>query len=701
MPHPIKNIAFAVAMLISLATSAQFSNVAATVGADIAGNKDGGVSIVDFNNDGCLDILVNTSNGTYRTRLLQSDCNYPDPSFTDVTATLAPHLLDGTLERSCVWGDYNNDGYLDFARNRAYHLEVYLNQGPGGDPAWSFGDGDHEPNYEITTLTNGLNCEGLAWLDYEGDGFLDLILENHNYGVDILENPGDCTSNFTHVTPNSSPLGLYTSATDGDYMATADYNDDGWVDLLVRKKDQNDLLRNDGGSFTDIMNIDDADNGNKGAVIFADFDNDGDFDLFWTANGTTQIWEQTSTGSFSSTGEPATSASVTFGTGIDGCAAGDVDNDGDLDLFVADDSGASYLFTNESTPGNFSFTHNNRSIYVNGDAEGCVFADYDADGDMDLYVNRSGGNQLWRNSTNNSNYLFIEPLLDLGGGFTRVDHGATAVLKSSDGTTIVGGIRDAHTSFGHGCMHASSIHFGLPDGPDETYQLLLNFTNIGGERVQVDTLITPSDLTDQTFRYVRDSFGVLSNIGCNLLPVELNYFKATPQDKVIEVEWATYTEHDNDYFILERSADGSQWEKLAQVTGAGTTLTPQFYQFTDPFPLTGINYYRLKQVDYNGAVNGPWLTAASMENDAFSLRLYPNPILPAHDSWYIQLSGLMGDAEVTLIGSGGKIIETYDLPFDRTHATLELNKPSDINPGVYFVKVRSGSHTITRKLLFR
>ncbi|MCH2199507.1 MAG: hypothetical protein MK081_12070 [Flavobacteriales bacterium] len=53
-------------------------------------------------------------------------------------------------------------------------------------------------------------------------------------------------------------------------MPTADDKDDGSIDLLVRKKGQNDLLRNIGASFTDIMNIDDADNGNKGAFIFAD-----------------------------------------------------------------------------------------------------------------------------------------------------------------------------------------------------------------------------------------------------------------------------------------------------------------------------------------------------------------------------------------------------------------------------------------------
>lgn len=350
------------------------------------------------------------------------------PTFTDVTSTHAPHFLAEKLERSAVWGDYNNDGYIDLARNRAYHLEIYLNQGPSGSPAWSFGDASHEPNYEITTLTNGFNCEGLAWVDYNGDGFLDMILENHNYGVDILRNPADCSSNFYHITPNTSPLGLYTSATDGDYKAKMDCNDDG---------------------------------------------------------------------------------------------------------------------------------------------------------DLDLYVNRSGGNQLWRNGLNDSNYLIVEPLLDLGGGFTRGDHGANAILKSSDGSVIKGGIRDARGSFGHGNQSDRRIHFGLPDGPDATYLLELNFTNTGGERIEIDTLITPSDFDNQTFRYVRDSFGILVGLGCNLLPVDLTYFNANAVKDHVHLRWQTLSEKDNDYFTLERSNDGQQWVKIAELTGAGNSHTPREYGYID------------------------------------------------------------------------------------------------------------------------
>ncbi|MGB0424824.1 MAG: FG-GAP repeat domain-containing protein, partial [Flavobacteriales bacterium] len=447
------------------------------------------------NNDGCLDLIVNTSDGTNRTRLFQNNCNYPNPTFTDVTASLAPQLLNNTLDRSAVWGDFNNDGYVDFARNVSWKIEVYQNQGPMGSPAWSFGQADHSPNYSATTLNGGFNTEGLAWVDYNGDGFLDLIVENHNYGIDILRNPADCSANFFHITPNSSSLGLPTWATDGDYMSTSDFNDDGWVDILARKKNQNDLWRNDGGTFSNIQNIDQATNGNKGSVLFADFDNDGDFDLFWTSNGTNQIWEQTglNSGNYIATGEPSTSSGVALGTDIDACAAQDIDNDGDTDLVLVNNSGSGKVFINNSSGSAFSFTQNNNGFNVNGNGEGIVFGDYDNDGDQDLYVNkRNGNNQLWQNQTNNSNYLVVDPRLWLGGPFSRSDHGATAILYNADGSEIKGGIKDTRSSFGHGCQQGELIHFGLPDGPDVEYRLELKFTNIGGERFTKTVNITPA-----------------------------------------------------------------------------------------------------------------------------------------------------------------------------------------------------------------
>ena len=84
------------------------------------------------------------------------------------------------------------------------------------------------------------------------------------------------------------------------------------------------------------------------------------------------------------------------------------------------------------------------------------------------------------------------------------------------------------------------------------------------------------------------------------LPVELLYFRGQNQEKINLIEWATETELNNHFFIVERSTDGEVWEELATVYGAGTTQNEQYYAFEDRSFENEINYYRLTQVDFDG-----------------------------------------------------------------------------------------------------
>lgn len=492
--------------------SQSFSNVAISgsgnAGTDIAisTNSDGGFAWGDINNDGCLDLVVNTYTKSPGTRILISDCDATDPSFSDETTTICPGCESSSraddVERSANLVDVNHDGEIDLIINGNALVEVYLNSGA---PTYQFGTAD----FSITSITGGMNVEGLFVVDYDNDGWLDLILENHNYGIDIFENPGDGTVNFSYVDPTS--IGLPTSATDGDYGSALDFDDDGDVDIVARKKNQSDFYINGGnGTFTTGVNIDDADNGNKGGVVLADFDNDGDYDLYWTDNGVNQIWRNdagtlvatASTGD----GEPWASAGITAPTsGIDGCAVGDVNNDGKVDLFLTNDTGAGYLFLNQTTNGgSLSFIQDNLSINVNRNGEGCSFGDYDNDGDLDLYVvTKSGGNQLWRNSLNDDNYLFVEPRIDLGGGISRAALGANVIIKDCEGN-IISGIREVATGSGHGTDAPDRVHFGLPSGPDELYNVVVKFLTSDGERVEVEKQINPSLVTNRIL-YIYDT----------------------------------------------------------------------------------------------------------------------------------------------------------------------------------------------------
>lgn len=492
---------------------------------NLDGSKDGGFTFADFNADGYLDLLVNTNQNdtSHRSRLYFSD-GPPSYKFTDVTTTHAQGLIasgqggGATMERCGVAGDLDNDGDIDFIRNTSTRFELYLNNGAGS--GYTFGTGVNQaPNFALYTpnsgnsnppdgIPDGMNTEGIGFFDYDNDGDLDIMIENHNWGIDIYENNTIPSGTFslTHVTPGTGfPLGLDQTAVDGDYSSVTDIDDDGYIDIIARKKDMEDFWRNNGdGTFSPVTWVDQqADNSNKGGVSLYDYDNDGDYDLFWTDNDTNQIWQQTGIGSgtFIATNEPATSSATILPTsGIDGLASGDVDNDGDIDLFLADNSDSSYLFINETPVGSttLTFIRNNCNIDISGNAEGAAFVDYDRDGDLDLYVNvHNGENQLWENrlgNTEKADHLVVRVYENINNTIPNRDAiGANVILKDCSGA-VVSGVREVNGGNGHGTQDPAFVHFGLPDGPDEIYIVEVHYPYLNGVRRTAQFKVRPSDL---------------------------------------------------------------------------------------------------------------------------------------------------------------------------------------------------------------
>lgn len=611
-----------------------FTNVAGVTDTNHGNRKDGGVAWADFNNDGCLDLLfnTNTNNANNRSRMLFSDCSLPNPGFIDVTATNVNGLTQNVCERSVSVGDFNNDGNIDFCRNENERIEVYLNNGPSSTPAYSFGNAAQEPNFVLTAIPGGLNSEGLGWMDYDQDGWLDLIIENHNFGIDIYRNPADGTANFVHVTPNGHGLGLPNGGRTGDYMTLCDYDDNGTVDILARKENEFDLWTNTGaGTFVVNTSFNqNATNNNKGGVLFCDFDNDGDFDLFWSDNGVNEIFEQTglNSGNFVGTNEPSTSSGVVLDNSIDGCSCGDVDNDGDVDLFLGGGSvGNSHLFLNNGDITSLGFTANNLGVLPSGNTEGNSFADYDNDGDLDLYVNLDNAdNELWRNGLNDDNYIKVHVKRDLGNGVLRDDLGATVILKDCAGN-ILGGIRQVSSVKGHGSNDPAVVHFGLPTGNNDLYVVEVHYTTVNGVRTVLDTAVVPSSLTDQNLTIVNTSSSSgLDACRFAFLPIELKKFDAVAKDNKVLLYWETVSEMDNDHFTIEKSINGVDWEFVAQTDGAGTSKEVLSYAVIDDNPFNGVSYYRLKQTDFDGTSTYSEIQVVTINQEITgALSVYPNP----------------------------------------------------------------------------
>ena len=121
--------------------------------------------------------------------------------------------------------------------------------------------------------------------------------------------------------------------------------------------------------------------------------------------------------------------------------------------------------------------------------------------------------------------------------------------------------------------------------------------------------VTAKDSSFQT------GVAVFTIIYSNVLPVELVGFSAEPVEQSVELTWSTVTEVNNDYFAVQRSSDLSEWGTIGTVWGNGTTMYMEDYDFTDPDPLKGFSYYRLKQVDFNGICKTSEVRAVEIPED--------------------------------------------------------------------------------------
>ena len=137
------------------------------------------------------------------------------------------------------------------------------------------------------------------------------------------------------------------------------------------------------------------------------------------------------------------------------------------------------------------------------------------------------------------------------------------------------------------------------------------------------------------------------------LPIELIHFEVKKNKNHVELLWSTATELNNNYFEIQRSHGGTNFKSIGQVRGNGTRSFTSHYGFTDSFPLLGISYYRLKQVDYDAKFEYLPIRAIQLDETKFyDFKIYPNPIIDntlcftfkseTEDSIQIQVSDYLG-----------------------------------------------------------
>ncbi len=367
----------------------------------------------DYDNDGDLDLLASGekyigapfNNSDPRTTIYRNDGN---DQFTIVDTSIT-----GTESGTALWGDYNNDGNLDVLIAGRVKVDYdYI----GVTEIW---ERDSIGAFFKSIILDSLDYPNASWADINNDGFLDIFLS------------GDKNLSFFDIEPISI---LLTNDQNGGFFRDdssiigityggsefADYDNDGDFDLIITGLELNNgfitlLYDNQNGQF--VQNPANLQGVLRSKIAWADIDNDGDFDFVvggqdgGISETKTKMYKNDS-GNFVEVTPPD---SVLAQVGLPSFDWGDFDNDGDVDLLLTGQIGilATRITSILRNEGNFEFTALNDELVPvrTGDAK---WADYDNDGDLDVAIcgtdtSNTFGMYITRIYTNNLNVLNNAP----------------------------------------------------------------------------------------------------------------------------------------------------------------------------------------------------------------------------------------------------------------------------------------------------
>jgi hypothetical protein len=214
---------------------------------------------------------------------------------------------------------------------------------------------------------------------------------------------------------------------------------------------------------------------------------------------------------------------------------------------------------------------------------------------------------------------------------------------------------------------------------------------VGTAGTNAGTLTDPQVLrTGLTLANITNTFYIGSvNAANSPLPITLTDFYGTADKGGITLRWATASEVNSAYFVLERSKDGEEFQSLTTVAGQGTVSTHTDYSYLDATAF-GRNYYRLRSVDFNGSSA---LSKMILVDAGAVFAVYPNPIV--NRKFIIAFSD--NDASpvhIVLIDQLGRAYEQRE----SESALQEVELGESIPPGIYFLKISKGRTQKTIKV---
>jgi hypothetical protein len=425
------------------------------------------VNWVDVNNDGLTDLFISNGKAGGQDNMLYLNTN--GTNFMQVASDII--VNDSKPSDGGTFADCDNDGDLDAVVVNWYLQDnmFYLNDGSG-----NFAQQATQP-----MIASGGYSETASWGDYDNDGLVDLYVTRSGATVALRRNQlyhNDGSNAFTKILTGDQVM----NTTRARSVNWTDIDNDGDVDLFVTiegaTNNNENLYRNDGGgNFTRLITGDLVNNG--GATMsgsWADYDNDGDLDVYICNDGSNNaLFRNDGNFNFTKiTGDPVALAnSHSYSS-----AWSDIDNDGDVDLFVTN------AFNTATEPlNNFLYTNNGDGTFTKVEtgapatdlswSYGCAFGDYDNDGFEDLavatttYNNVDETDLLYHNDGNANHWITIK-LVGMLANKSAI--GAKVRLTATINGVAVTQMREISAQSSYCGQNDLRAHFGLGDAASVT-----------------------------------------------------------------------------------------------------------------------------------------------------------------------------------------------------------------------------------------
>ncbi|MBN1480095.1 Ig-like domain-containing protein [candidate division KSB1 bacterium] len=430
------------------------------VGLDAPAYGGHGIAVGDVNGDGLDDLYLGNC---FQNQCLRDVLYIQQPDGTFVDETIERGVSDECCSHGVIFFDADNDGDLDlFNANTWEPNQLYINDGNGYFSEESFARGIENINGET---------RGAVAFDVNNDGFIDIFAANWGMQNEMYINNGDGTFTREYRGAEGAVEDPEKIGTQG--VTVGDIDNDGDYEIYICRRDApNQLFLNENGYFHDVA----AERavavpGRSDGATFADFDRDGDMDLFVANTRIPNTQEKIYLFVFINNGNGYFQDKTSFySLGMEGFTPllFDANNDGYLDLYRLQnndyDKTAVAVLSLNNGAATFKSAGYNGATIIGADARSCVAHDFDADGDLDLYVTtKLFENVYLENRSNITANRWIEistrgPKGDLGGIGSKIDVYEAGRLGSPFSFL---GHREVVTAQGYLSGASAVQHFGL------------------------------------------------------------------------------------------------------------------------------------------------------------------------------------------------------------------------------------------------